>query len=72
MDTRTGKLFNESDMSHEEFKKKLSEILSDDEKPNFVRVMRNITEKEKVAMQIKPYSPCGCGSGKKFKFCCKK
>lgn len=29
--------------------------------------------REKIAPMVKhePYSPCVCGSGKKFKFCCK-
>lgn len=37
-----------------------------------VEVKRPLTVKEKADMQIRLYSPCGCGSGKKFKFCCKK
>lgn len=40
-------------------------------KLGLVPVKRDITEKEKAEMQIRLYSPCGCGSGKKFKFCCK-
>ena len=32
-------------------------------------VQRNLTDKEKADQQIRLYSPCGCGSGKKFKFC---
>jgi uncharacterized protein YecA (UPF0149 family) len=38
----------------------------------FVPVKRPLTVKEKADRQIKLYSPCACGSGKKFKFCCKK
>lgn len=34
-----------------------------------VPVKRDLTLKEKADMQIRLYSPCGCGSGKKFKFC---
>ena len=34
-----------------------------------VPVERDLTAKEKADMQIRLYSPCGCGSGKKFKFC---
>jgi len=62
MDIRTGEL------------KPLNEInlLQEDEKKHFVEVKRDLTEKEKSEMQIKMYSPCGCGSGKKFKFCCYK
>lgn len=40
-------------------------------KRGLVPVTRRLTEKEKAEMQIRLYSPCGCGSGKKFKFCCK-
>lgn len=35
-----------------------------------VEVRRSLKAKEKADMQIKMYSPCGCGSGKKFRFCC--
>ena len=34
-----------------------------------IAVQRDLTVKEKAEMQIRLYSPCGCGSGKKFKFC---
>lgn len=34
-----------------------------------VPVGRDLTQVEKAAMQIRLYSPCACGSGKKFKFC---
>jgi hypothetical protein len=37
-----------------------------------VPIMRDLTKLEKATMQIRLYSPCGCGSGKKFKFCCYK
>ena len=36
-----------------------------------VPVQRDLTAKEQAEMQIRLYSPCACGSGKKFKFCCK-
>lgn len=35
-----------------------------------VPVRRDLTAKEKAERQIRMYAPCGCGSGKKFKFCC--
>jgi len=38
----------------------------------FIEVKRSLTVKEKFDVRIRLYSPCGCGSGKKFKFCCKK
>jgi len=41
-----------------------------EEKSKYVEVKRGLTAREKFDMQIKMYSPCGCGSGKKFKFCC--
>ena len=37
-----------------------------------VPVVRDLTVKEQADMQIRLYSPCACGSGKKFKFCCKR
>lgn len=36
-----------------------------------VPIRRDLTAKERSDMQIMLYSPCGCGSGEKFKFCCK-
>jgi len=35
-----------------------------------IEVKRPLTVRENRRMKIDPYSPCGCGSGKKFKFCC--
>ena len=40
------------------------------EKKQYVEVQRDLTAKERADMQIRMYAPCGCGSGKKFKFCC--
>lgn len=40
-------------------------------KLGLVPIKRDLTLKEKADMQIRLYSPCGCGSGKKFKLCCK-
>ena len=58
MDTRTGKIVDFNDIPH-------------GEEGHFVEVKRDLRHKERADMQIKLYSPCGCGSGKKFKFCCK-
>ena len=44
--------------------------LSPKERAKHVPVMRSLTVKERATSQIALYSPCGCGSGKKFKFCC--
>jgi uncharacterized protein YchJ len=46
------------------------ENLPESEKAKYVPVVRDLTEIEKLNQQIKLYSLCGCGSGKKFKFCC--
>jgi hypothetical protein len=37
---------------------------------NGVSVIRDGRVKMKADKQLKLYSPCSCGSGKKFKFCC--
>jgi uncharacterized protein YchJ len=57
MQVTTGKLVNIDD-------------IVESEKKNYVLVNRDLTAKEKADKQIRLYSPCGCGSGKKFKFCC--
>jgi uncharacterized protein YchJ len=36
-----------------------------------VPVKRDLTAREQMEQQIRLYAPCACGSGKKFKFCCK-
>lgn len=58
MDPNTGKLF-EVGSTEEALAKGL------------VPVRRDLTAKEAFDKQIKLYSQCGCGSGKKFKWCCK-
>lgn len=58
MDPRTGEIHN---APSEELVKKLE----------LVTVKRALTAREQMEMQIRLYSPCACGSGKKFKFCCK-
>lgn len=52
------------------------QILPWDEVPleqtdKFIPVSRDLTKIEELEKQIKLYAPCACGSGKKFKFCCK-
>lgn len=44
--------------------------LPEKERSQYVEVKRDLTLKEKSDMRIRLYAPCGCGSGKKFKFCC--
>jgi uncharacterized protein YchJ len=46
------------------------EFMLPEEKAKYVEVKRELTALEEAERQIKMYSPCGCGSGKKFKFCC--
>lgn len=39
-------------------------------KIGLIEVKRDLTDVERGRLQIELYSPCGCGSGKKFKWCC--
>lgn len=41
------------------------------QKQHFVEVKRDLTALERLEAQVQLYSPCGYGSGKKFKFCCR-
>lgn len=41
-----------------------------DKKHGASLVFRSTREKERYNQQTKLYSPCTCGSGKKYKFCC--
>lgn len=41
------------------------------QKKHFIEVKRDLSRIEKAQAQIQLYAPCGCGSGKKFKFCCR-
>ena len=41
------------------------------QKQHFVEVKRDLSALEKANAQIQLYAPCACGSGKKFKFCCR-
>lgn len=52
----------------------LSEVekLEPKERSKYIEIKRDLTKLEEANKQIELYSPCGCGSGKKFKFCCKK
>jgi uncharacterized protein YchJ len=62
MDTRTGMVVDEE----------LVKRFLPAQVKNFVPVERDLTYREHMEQQIELYSPCGCGSGKQFKFCCKK
>ena len=48
------------------------DLIPESKRKNYIRIMRDLTVKELADMQIRLYAPCGCGSGKKFKFCCYK
>lgn len=63
MDPNSGELFNLGTGKNAE---KLAKAFG------LIPVKRELTAKEKMEMQIQLYQPCACGSGKKFKFCCKK
>jgi uncharacterized protein YchJ len=45
--------------------------LKPEERAQYIMLERDLTAKEKADGQIRLYAPCACGSGKKFKFCCK-
>jgi uncharacterized protein YchJ len=62
MDARTGRIVDYSELNK----------LCEPERNHFVEVKRDLTKLESANKQIKMYSPCGCGSGKKLKFCCHK
>jgi hypothetical protein len=57
MDTRTGMIMPE-------------EHIPAGQARYFVPVTRDLSARERADAQIRLYAPCGCGSGKKFKFCC--
>lgn len=45
--------------------------MDENQRKGFIEVKRDLAPKEKTDMQIRLYAPCGCGSGRKLKFCCK-
>lgn len=47
------------------------EKLPASERGQYVPINRELSKREELDRQVRLYSPCGCGSGKKFKFCCK-
>lgn len=46
--------------------------LDPDTQKKYIPVKRDLTAKEIADKQVSLYSPCGCGSGEKFKFCCRR
>jgi uncharacterized protein YecA (UPF0149 family) len=63
MDTRTGEI-----ITHEELMKK-----SKQEQRFFVPLtaLQTPEQMKRVPPRVGPNEPCGCGSGKKFKRCCR-
>lgn len=47
------------------------EFLGWDRRTLGVPVFRRTKERDHAKQQLKLYSPCSCGSGKNYKFCCK-
>lgn len=45
------------------------EKLPPPEQKKYIPIYRDLSLKELAGRQIALYSPCACGSGKKFKFC---
>ena len=62
MDTSNGRVYTQEEV----------EKMDPEKKARMVEITRDLTELEKSNKQIALYSPCACGSGKKFKFCCYK
>ena len=60
MNIETGEIRKESALA----------MLSPEERAKFIPIGRPLTERERITAQLDKYAPCGCGSGKKFKFCC--
>jgi len=60
MDTRTGEIISNELLGQ----------LPAEESKHFIPVIRDLSIAEELNRQINLYSPCACGSGNKFKFCC--
>lgn len=66
MDTRTGELHSiPAGVTAEDFAQQRGIP-----RGCLVEVKRDLSRVEEASRQIRMYAPCGCGSGKKFKFCC--
>jgi uncharacterized protein YecA (UPF0149 family) len=46
------------------------EAMEEAERRKYIPVARDLTLVEKLEQSIALYSPCACGSNRKFKFCC--
>jgi len=66
MDTQTGQIYTAEEVNA--LFKDIPKIMQ----KNIVPIIRDLTKLEETTMQLRKYAPCGCGSGKKFKFCCYK
>lgn len=47
-------------------------LIEEPVRSQFLPILRDLSALEVANKQINLYSDCGCGSGKKFKFCCHK
>lgn len=66
MDTRTGEIhMMQQGESIQDLAARLCKSVDD-----LKEVQRDLTQREIRVERINKYAPCGCGSGKKFKFCC--
>lgn len=61
MDTRTGEIVPMDEVQTRPL----------NERGFFKPIKRELTQGELSSGFIRPKSPCGCGSGKKFRKCCK-
>lgn len=68
MDPGTGRLYEVVDTKTG---KRRQVTVDEAQQRGLVPVTRDLSAKEAADMQIRLYSPCACGSGKNFKFCCK-
>ena len=72
MDPGTGKIYEVVDALDPKTRKRNQVTADEARERGYVAVTRDLSAKEAMVMQIRLYSPCACGSGKKFKFCCKR
>jgi uncharacterized protein YecA (UPF0149 family) len=64
MDDRSGRIYSEAEM----------QAMTDVLMASHLKVMRlapTVAQMVRQPPRVAAYDPCPCGSGKKFKFCCK-
>ena len=72
MDTRTGEIISLKEVLEKDKKEFTTANLEDFFAQNdyIEPILRPLTSEEEETKKIGRNSPCGCGSGKKFKKCC--